>query len=63
LGQCEVSGIELTRFAAEECIEGAATALVGLKERDVRKHLGCFVALGQNDLSIDPELEGFGGAH
>jgi hypothetical protein len=63
LGQCEVSGIELTRFPAEKDIEGAATALVGLKERDVRKHLGGFVALGQNDLSVAPQPELLGGLH
>ena len=45
LGQCEASGIELTRFAAEEDIEGAPAPLVWLEERYVRKHLGCCVVL------------------
>jgi hypothetical protein len=37
--------------------------LVGLEERCVRKHLGCFIVVRRHNLAIDPEPEGFGGAH
>jgi hypothetical protein len=62
LGQSEVTGIELTRFVAEECIEGAPTPLFRLEKSNVRKHLGCFVAFGQNDLSVGAQLQGFRGS-
>jgi hypothetical protein len=48
LGQFNVGGVELKRLAAEKPIECAPTPLVGLEERY---------------LPVDPEPEGFGGAH